>query len=512
MSIMFEGIDVPIRAIDQATDVFRKVSSEAQRSMSQVEASVRTVEEAHEKLTVNFRQVVTGFSGVATSAFNLYNAYDRVQDMTVSVNRANLQVQSTLNSLEDAQRRYNATVEKYGAESEQAVAAAKDLALAQERYQVAVERAQMMQGNLNEVMVQSAISVIPTVITMVDNLNRIRSSHVFTIAAEKLGITGLTAAEIAHTVAAKASAAAQAVLNAVMNANPVLLVVTALGALTAALIYAYETCEPFRNAVDGLGATLMSVLQPAVDAVVGALTWLWNNVLVPLGEAFRTVWNIVTDNPILSALFGPLTAITYLFKHWENVTKALGDALKWFIDNIVSPLSGLLKPLTDGFGALTNWFSNLGNAASTSQGMIDSYTQSMIDLYQTVGQPPSTGLIESFEYLDKTIRNIEMPEFGEVSVPVAYNIPSFPEIEAPTASAATLESLSLTPSTVVPSTVRLEINAPLVNVEGSADRETAELAARLVEQKLRNVLVEASSSNAPETHRRIRSGGLINVA
>jgi hypothetical protein len=31
--------------------------------------------------------VVTGFSGVATSAFALYNAYDRVQDMTVSVDR-----------------------------------------------------------------------------------------------------------------------------------------------------------------------------------------------------------------------------------------------------------------------------------------------------------------------------------------------------------------------------------------------------------------------------------------
>jgi phage-related protein len=402
------GLDIPIRAVDEATAVFRKVSDEAQRSMGAVEEATRKVELTHEQMTAGMKEVVTGFSGVATSAFALYSSYDRVQDMTVSVDRANLQVKSTFNSLEDAQRRYNAVVEKYGADSEQAVAAAKDVELAQERYQVAVERAQMMQNNLNNTMVQSAISVIPTAITMINSLVHVK----------------------------QAWAAAQAALNVVLNANPILLIVTAIGALVAVMVYAYNTCEPFRNAVNQIGATLMSIFKPAIEAVSNALSWLWSNIVQPLI-----------------------------------------NGLKW---------------LSDSLASVAGWFGNVGKSASSSSSYIDSYTQKMIDLHRTVGQPPSTGLIESFEYLDKTVKGIEPPEIaiqsmGNVSVPFG----GFAAGSAP---------------------VTVNVNSPLVNVEGSADRAVIDEAAEKVLDKLRNVLVEASSQSAPGIHKRIRTGGTLNVA
>jgi hypothetical protein len=410
MSFALPELTATIKAVDDASAVFEKVQSSAEESMGQVQRATQGVEAAHEQMTTNLRGVVTGFSGVATSAFALYNAYDRVQDMTVSVDRANLAVKTTLNSVEDAQRRYNATVEKYGVESEQAVSASKDLQLAQERYQVAVERADMIQGNLNETMVQSAISVIPMAITMIDSLVRIKQSW----------------------------AAAQAALNVVMNANPILLIVTAVGLLIAAIAIAYNTCEPFRNAINQIGATLMNIFKPAIDAVGNALNWLWTNVVQPFI-----------------------------------------DGLKWLADSLAS---------------VAGWFTSLGTTASTSSGMIDSYTQSMIDLYDTVGQPPSTGLIESFEFLDKAMKDIEAPEL---------KISPFVD--------ETLKGMPL--GTVAPArSVTLIMNSPLVNIEGSADSETAKLAADLVEEKLRNVLVEASSSSAPGTHKRVRTGGLINVA
>ena len=75
--------------------------------------------------------------------------------------------------VEDAQRRYNTTVEKYGAGSEQAKAAAEDLKIAQERYNVAVERADMLQGNFNETIVRSALQIMPTAVTMVDSFGKV---------------------------------------------------------------------------------------------------------------------------------------------------------------------------------------------------------------------------------------------------------------------------------------------------------------------------------------------------
>ena len=453
---------IAAKAVDEASAALKTLASNAEGSMGQIETSVQNVDKAQKNMDASMRGVVTGFSGVATSAMNLYNAFDRIEDMTVGVDRANLAVKTSLNSVEDAQRKYNATVEKYGADSEQAVAVAKDLELSQERYQVAVERADVLQGNLNETMVQSAISIIPTAITMIDSLVRIKQSW----------------------------AAAQAALNVVMNANPIMLIVTAIGILIAAVTTAYLTCEPFRNAVNQVGATLMTIFKPAIDAIINGLSWLWNNVIMPLAGAFKQLWDVITNNPILALLFGPVTAIAYLFQHWEDVTKAVSDALDWLWHNIVEPFTNALKPLTDLLGGIVGWFGNLGNTASTAASQVNSMTNEMMDLYDTVGQPPSTGLIESFESLDKTMKNIKTPD-----------------IEVP----ETRRNLLSTSSAYTPSFVRIEIDSPLVNIEGSADRETARLAADLVEKKLRNVLVEASSGGAPATHKRIRTGGLINV-
>jgi hypothetical protein len=55
----------------------------------------------------------------------------------------------------------------------------------------------------------------------------------------------------------------------------------------------------------------------------------------------------------------------------------------------------------------------------------------------------------------------------------------------------------------VAASVVVNVNAPLVNVEGSADRQTAELAASLVAEKLKTVLIEKSSSAAPTSRIRI---------
>jgi hypothetical protein len=409
MSVSLAGLEVPIRAIDEATAVFRKVSDEAQKSMGQVEEAAQKVEYTHQQMTAGMKGVVTGFSGVATSVFALYGAYDRLDDMQVSINRANYQVQSSLNMAEDAQRRYNATVEKYGIESEQAVAASKDLQLAQERYQVAVERADMMQGNLNEAIVQSALSVIPTAITMINSLVQVKQSW----------------------------AAAQAALNMVMNANPIMLIVTAVGALIAVLVVAYNTCEPFRNAVNQVGETLMNIFKPAIDAVGNALNWLWTNIVEPFI-----------------------------------------DGLRW---------------LSDSLASVAGWFGSLGQNAASSQAAIDSETASLMGLYQTVGKPPSTGLIESFECLDKALKGIELPELivspavGGVGEAIPFGVP---------------------PSS---SSISITIDGPLVNIEGSADERTVELAIKKVRDELRNVLVETSSGSAPAEHKRIRRGNLFNV-
>lgn len=98
-----------------------------------------------------------------------------------------------------------------------------------------------------------------------------------------------TAAEVAHTVATTAMTAAnaaaeagatglalaQAALNAVISANPVALLVSALAALATGLVTAYKTSETFRNTVNSAFSTVKNIAQSAIGTVVD-----WINDLV----------------------------------------------------------------------------------------------------------------------------------------------------------------------------------------------------------------------------------------
>lgn len=70
--------------------------------------------------------------------------------------------------------------------------------------------------------------------------------------------------------ATKAWAIVQGALNVVMSANPIALVVIAIAALVAGIIYAYNNCKEFRQVVD-----------VAFKAIADAGVWLWNNALQP---------------------------------------------------------------------------------------------------------------------------------------------------------------------------------------------------------------------------------------
>lgn len=132
-----------------------------------------------------------------------------------------------------------------------------------------------------------------------------------------------TAAEVAHTVATTAMTAAnaaaeagatglalaQAALNAVISANPVALLVSALAALATGLVTAYKTSETFRNAVNSAFSTVKNIAQSAIGTVVdwindlvakieGAAAALANlkNGIGAAANAYNTAYNNAINN------------------------------------------------------------------------------------------------------------------------------------------------------------------------------------------------------------------------
>jgi len=104
--------------------------------------------------------------------------------------------------------------------------------------------------------------------------------------------------------------AAQGVLNAVMSMNPIVIVVLALIALAAALIWAYQNVDWFREMVNNLWAGLQQLASFIWDNLCGALQWL-GQIFAGTGQIMQdTITNAV--NWIISALQGLWTYIITL--------------------------------------------------------------------------------------------------------------------------------------------------------------------------------------------------------
>ncbi|MEU4229430.1 hypothetical protein AB0F17_34480 [Nonomuraea sp. NPDC026600] len=139
-------------------------------------------------------------------------------------------------------------------------------------------------------------------------------------------------------VATVAWTAVQWLLNVALNANPIGLIVLAIAALVAGVIWAYNNVDWFRNAVD-----------TAWKAISTAIQWAWNNVIKPAWDA---IWGFLknTLGPVFTWLWN-----TVIKPAWDNITKAVQTA---WITYIQPALQALRNFIVNDLGPKFMWFHN----------------------------------------------------------------------------------------------------------------------------------------------------------
>ena len=90
----------------------------------------------------------------------------------------------------------------------------------------------------------------------------------------KTRIAAVAAAQKMVTIATTAWTAVQKVLNLVLTANPIGLIITAIGALVAGLIAAYKNCEGFRKIVDKVWEAIKPLANAIMNGLAKAFEWL----------------------------------------------------------------------------------------------------------------------------------------------------------------------------------------------------------------------------------------------
>ena len=148
-------------------------------------------------------------------------------------------------------------------------------------------------------------------------------------------------AMVAGKVATGAYTAAQWLLNAAMDANPIGLIVVAIGALVAALVVAYNKSETFRNFIDGLWAGIKDVVGSVVDwfqsSLVPAFEAAWEGIQNAVGSVvswfqsyllpvFEAVWT-----GIKVAVWVVVTAIALYIEAWKAVLQGIADFIVTYV-------------------------------------------------------------------------------------------------------------------------------------------------------------------------------------
>lgn len=163
----------------------------------------------------------------------------------------------------------------------------------------------------------------------------------------------------------KLVAASQKILNAVMNANPIMLIVSAIAALAAGFIYLWNNCEEFREFWINLWNKISEIFLAAWDAIVNFFTetipnawnavveWFsgipewWSNLWSNVAQFFTDIWNSITQ---------------FFQNTWNSITTFFSEAASTAIGKVTEIfqkfndwLSGIFaKDWTEQFGIFGN--------------------------------------------------------------------------------------------------------------------------------------------------------------
>ena len=160
-------------------------------------------------------------------------------------------------------------------------------------------------------------------------------------------INGVVGAVKAFQAANEGASIAQALLNGVMNANPIMLVVTLLAGLVATIITLWNTNEGFRNAVINVWNAFKDTVGNAITSVGGFIDNLisWFQALPGRIGAFLS--NVISN-----------------VQNWaSNMVSRASEAGSNFVNGVVSFISGLPS-------AVWNWLSSALNNAWNFAGQL----------------------------------------------------------------------------------------------------------------------------------------------
>ena len=250
---------------------------------------------------------------------------------------------------------------------------------------------------------------------------------------------GILATALAISAIIQGVTTAFGLLNTVLLANPIFLVITAIAALVAALIFAYNNCETFRAIVDNAFTMIKNVAINVFNSVRTTITNVFNAIR-SIAETIRgtlsNVWNSIRS-----------TASSV----WNGIRSTASSVWNGIKDNVINPIRTAYDNVTSKFSDLKSKIDDkINDIKSKVESTFNSIREKMESPIETA-KNTIDGIISTIKgwfpfSLGRIVDNIELPHFS-ISGEFSLNPPSIPHINVDWwASGAVFNKATLIPT------------------------------------------------------------------
>ena len=182
-----------------------------------------------------------------------------------------------------------------------------------------------------------------------------------------IALRGMGVGAMASSVATRAAAvgsgiatAAQWAWNAAMSANPIMLVVQAIGALVAGIVWAWQNVDGFKEGLLSAWAWIQQAWGQAGDFFSGVGSKITSGISTALN------WLGANWPTVLAILTGPIGwAVLAITSHWDAISGVFSSGysrVKWALDKVGSAIYSVwsfspLGLIVTNWDAIWGWFS-----------------------------------------------------------------------------------------------------------------------------------------------------------
>ena len=248
-------------------------------------------------------------------------------------------------------------------------------------------------------------------------------------------LTGITKAVTAATAI---WTGVQKALNVVMNLNPIGILIAAIAALIAVVIYAYKENDKFRAIVDKAWAGIKSAIFGVVNWFRNT-AWPWmRDTFSKLGNAVQALWT-VNFKPYFTSIWDLLKAVGGWIK--DTLWPWIRDSFSSIVtkagelrDKVVDRWNKIKDGISSGWDAIKKTFDRFKEGLNSVRDRFRTIRDSIRTIWATIGGAVARPINTVIDSVNKFLENIRTGINKIPGVNLGGNWGRIPQVPVPSAS------------------------------------------------------------------------------